>query len=467
MNADAISPKRRRGWAWLLLAPAALGLAQLAVGAGEIVDPPAIDVFPVHEQIGLTYPLERAIADGRRLFEARFNVLDGAGRPHATGHGFPTTRTDAGPAFQRVAGPDANSCAGCHNQPVVGGSGDFVANVFVAAPQFGLPLVDSIGDVFSNERNTRSLFGLGGVEIAAREMTAELLAVRQAALDAARQAGRKVTRPLLSKGVSFGAITATPQGDIDDAALEGISPDLVVKPFGSKGTVTSIREFTIVALNQHHGIQPVEFFGEARTGTRDHDQDGVPDEFSIGQTTALSLFQAALPAPDNSGFERHAGYPVFRRIGCDGCHLPALRLGSNRFLEPNPYNRAGVLAPADNPHRIALPLPLAKDGQAYVINAFTDLKRHVMCDKRRRQLCNERKKQDKVPLDEFMTTRLWDLATSAPYCHRGDCSTLSEAIEAHGGEAARSADAFDALALADKRLLVSFLRSLGSHPPPL
>jgi len=36
------------------------------------------------------------------------------------------------PAFSRLSGPDSNSCDGCHNDPVVGGSGDFVADVFVS-----------------------------------------------------------------------------------------------------------------------------------------------------------------------------------------------------------------------------------------------------------------------------------------------------------------------------------------------
>jgi CxxC motif-containing protein (DUF1111 family) len=294
-------------------------------------------------------------------------------------------------------------------------------------------------------------------------MTQALWAQRDKALLEARKSGTDITQALQAKGIGFGSIVVQPNGDIDFAELEGISPDLVVKPFGSKGTVTSIREFTVVALNQHHGIQATEFFGEARTGTKDFDQDGVPDEFSVGQTTALSLYQAAIAAPNNRGFEKHPGFALFNQMGCASCHVPKIYLKSNIYTEPNPFNREGVLSLSDTKNKVRMPLPLARDRDGYYINAFTDLKRHTMCDDKRKQLCTETKKQDKVPLKDFMTTRLWDLNTSAPYCHRGDCTSLTEAIQAHGGEAGASADQFDAASREDKVKLIQFLHQLGAR----
>ena len=442
---------------------AGLFLSTAAHATQEIYDGPAITVFPDHEKIGKSYALKRAVADGRRLFMTKFNLADGAGRPFATEHNVPTRRSEAGPNFQRIAGPDANSCAGCHNQPRVGGSGEFAANVFVAAPQFGANLNESINPLFANERVTRSLWGIGGIEIAAAEMSRELIRLRDDALREAQRSGHDVVVPLHAKGVSFGSITVTPEGDLDSTQLEGISPDLIVKPFNAKGTVVSIRDFTVVALNQHHGMEASEMFGEARTGLKDFDGSGVGAEFSTGQTTALTLWQASLAAPDNHGFERHRGFRLFHQIGCDSCHMPVMHLQSNVFQEPNEFNREGVLAPADTKNHIRMPLHLQRDGSGYAIHAYTDLKRHVMCDDKRHYLCNERKKQDKVPLDEFLTSRLWDLNTKAPYCHRGDCTSITEAIEAHGGEAAGSTDAFDALARQDKITLVQFLKQLGSR----
>lgn len=47
------------------------------------------------------------------------------------------------------------------------------------------------------------------------------------------------------------------------------------------------------AMNHHHGMQSEERFGAGA----DHDNDGVIDELTVGDITALTVFQAALPAP--------------------------------------------------------------------------------------------------------------------------------------------------------------------------
>ena len=429
----------------------------------EIYDAPAVTVNPEHEEIGKSYPLKRAVQDGKILFQTKFNLADGAGRPLATEHVFPTRRSVPGPAFQRIAGPDSNSCAGCHNQPRVGGSGDFATNVFVAAPQFGDVLNESINPAFADERFTRSLFGIGPIEIAAREMTHELMQLRAAGFQAAKKTGQDVEVKLSAKSIAFGSIVVTPDGDQDSSKLQGISPDLILRPFNAKGTMVSIRDFTVVASNQHHGMEATEMFGEARTGIHDFGGNGTGKGLSNGQVTAMSLWQASLPVPDNRGFERRPGFKLFTQVGCDSCHVPTLHLQSKVFNEPNEFNREGVMTPAETNNHIRMPLQLARDAKGYVLHAFTDLKRHVICDEKRPFFCNERKKQDKVPLNEFMTPRLWDLNTKAPYCHRGDCTTLTEAIEAHGGEAGPVTDAFDALPRADKVSLVAFLKSLGSR----
>src|SRR5260370_16285544 len=80
---------------------------------------------------------ESAIPDlilrGRKLFKAKFTLQDGAGRPKATPAIIPTKRKHGvNPAFTRTSGPDSNSCAGCHNDPVTGGGRDFLAHSFVA-----------------------------------------------------------------------------------------------------------------------------------------------------------------------------------------------------------------------------------------------------------------------------------------------------------------------------------------------
>jgi hypothetical protein len=79
--------------------------------------------------------------------------------------------------FLRSAGPDGGSCAACHNQPAIGGAGDFVTNVFVSEG-FESADFDSLDPQFSNERGTNHLFGAGLVELLAREMSRDLQSIR-------------------------------------------------------------------------------------------------------------------------------------------------------------------------------------------------------------------------------------------------------------------------------------------------
>jgi hypothetical protein len=416
---------------------------------------------------------------GARLFEARFNKLDGQGRPAATGDSKPTKRASNGPPeFIRTSGPDANSCAGCHNQPRVGGGGDVAANVFALA-QFLDPVTESVSGRFSNERKTPGLMGAGAIEMLAREMTADLVRIREAATELAVSSGTTVTMPLETKGVSFGSIVVRPDGTVDGSEIEGVDPDLVIKPFGRKGVVISLREFTINAMNHHHGMQAIERFGWPRTGQRDFDEDGVVVELTVGDITACTVFQAALPVPGRvipaDPLRRQAvehGENLFGAIGCAGCHRPAMELDDPFFSEPSPYNRPGNLRPhhVSRPLRLDLtadtPLPrLEKSaGGGAIVRAFTDLKRHRICDDQDPFFCNERLRQDGVPTDMFLTSKLWEVGTSAPYGHRGDLTTITEAILHHGGEARRSRDAFTSLSLQERAAIIEFLQSMQVLP---
>jgi hypothetical protein len=261
-----------------------------------------------------------------------------------------------------------------------------------------------------------------------------------------------------------------PNGYIDYRKLEGIDYDLIVKPFGIKGIIISLREFAVGALNHHHGIQAIERFGWERTGIEDFDRDSIVNEFSLGQVSALTLFQANLPPPKQqfsiNPIQRNqekVGQDVFTKIGCADCHRKELELNSPIFYEPNEFNRPGALSSKYDSNRIKLDLSryVGQSSGNYIVRAFTDLKRHDMCDEEIRFFCNEKRKQDNVGLELFMTQKLWDISTSAPYCHRGNCSTLSEAIVGHGGEARASRDAYISSPRSERRALISYLLTLG------
>ena len=189
------------------------------------------------------------VEHGRDLFVAQWNSLDGRGRPFALGNFMP--RADPGPGFEftRIVAPDASSCAGCHNAPVIGGAAGFAANAFLAAG-FLDPVVTDVTDRPHHlERGSMSVMGLGPLEVAAREMSAELGAQRDIALAQAAQRGLAMSMALSAKGVGFGSLIAYPDGRIDPTGIEGVDHDLVVKPFLRTGFLADLRFFTNIAFN--------------------------------------------------------------------------------------------------------------------------------------------------------------------------------------------------------------------------
>jgi hypothetical protein len=238
-------------------------------------------------------------------------------------------------------------------------------------------------------------------------------------------------------------------------------------------------------------MQAVERFGKGV----DPDKDGVPDELSVGDITTLVIYQACLNVPGRvvpRDQRRRAavvrGEQLFEKTGCVSCHLPALVLDDPVFTEPNPYNPPGNLRPSDvkRPVRVDLtregPAPHVErlpDGRA-VVRAFTDLKRHDLSDGDYNHFANEKVSQGLLtgfapaahfteppqarPTRQFLTRKLWDAGNSDPYGHRGDLTTLTEAIHFHGGEARRARDAFFGLAADDQAAIIEFLKTLQVLP---
>ena len=427
---------------------------------------------------------------GEALFIAAFNTCDGRGRPETTGGGakraIPTNDENGEPlsagqiAKLRTSAPDSDACAGCHNSPETGGAGDFVANVFVLAQVLD-PMTQSVSPTRSNSRNTLGMHGSGPIEMLTREMTVELQAAAAGLADG--------IHTISSKGVDFeievagGAVVATDGG---------IDADLIVKPFHQAGKVISLREFSTNAMNHHHGMQAEERFdlNPAKGFDPDYDADGYERELTIGDQTAISIWQAQLSTPtqvlptDNKALkEVEKGERVFNDIGCASCHVPEMVLNTTHFVEPDPRNPAGTCASAaegcpdysfDMTVTGDAPRLEAGPGGTAIVRAYTDLKRHNLCDDEGpgaiRWFCNEqlaqgRADQDGKPGSEFFLTRkLWDVGNTAPYGHRGDLTTITEAILQHGGEGRASRDAFDKKNKKDQKALVNFLKTLQIVP---
>ena len=420
-------------------------------------------------------PIPQLIEYGRTLFTANWTIREGAGRPDTKGTGTPLSDA-AQPlvfprAFNRISSPDSNPCAVCHNQPYAGGGGDIVTNVFVLGQRFDFAEFDDARRVCTKSRSTSrgqrmnldniadsrmtfGMFGAGYIEMLARQMTADLQAIRD----------------------------ATPRGG--SRQLISMPPSLVIRPFHRAGRVVSIREFSNNAFHQHHGMQSEERFGAGK----DPDGDGVANELTCADLSAVTIFQATLPVPvevvPKDPVVRKAaeeGKRQFGAIGCADCHIPALPLDRRGwiFTEPNPYNPPTNLRPGDTPTLSVdltgkdLPQPhLKPDSNGVVwVPAFTDLKLH--------DITSGPGDPNVEPLDmqqepgsaafyatnsKFLTRRLWGVGNTPPYFHHGQFTTMREAILAHCGEADDSRLRFERLPAYERDSIIEFLKTLQVLP---
>ena len=337
---------------------------------------------PVHLQDGEEYtvPLRTLLRHGERLFTAMWTTEDGGGRPLTKGTGAPLSDPTSPLVFprnfNRISGPDTNSCSGCHNKPFVGGGGDIANNVFVLGQRFDFATFDAADvaatrgafdergraatlQTIANSRRTVGMFGSGFIEMLARQITVDLQQIR----DLTPPGG---SRTLTSTGIAFGVIGRRADGTWDTSRVSGIpglslqttgSPDppsLIIRPFSQASNVISLRQFTNNAFNHHHGIQSEERFG---VGV-DADGDGVVNELTRADVTAATMFQATLAVPgrlvSRDRDVREAvrnGEQQFAAIGCASCHVPSLALTKQGWMysEPSPFNPAGNLRVGEAP----------------------------------------------------------------------------------------------------------------------
>ena len=354
------------------------------------------------------------------------------------------------------------------------------------------------------ERNTPHLFGAGAIQRLAEEMTVELYAARARAGAAACASGKPQSEQLRTKGIDFGTITAVATQaepcvpSFDDSGIEGVDSDLVIRPFRWKGADVTLRTFVREAANNELGMQAVELVGRGVDG----DHDGVIDELSVGDVSALEVYVAAQPRPITKiELARHGlidplalaeieeierGNVLFGRVGCDQCHRPTLTVDDPVISVPSksPLYRdtvfpAGLQPVAEGVDPIrAVSYDLTRDlpdnivptpdGKEVRLGAFAadwkgrarvplyaDLKRHDMGS----DLADAIDEIGTGP-SVWLTEPLWGVGSTAPYLHDGRATTLDEAIRAHGGEAAPVRDAYAALTVAEQTQLIAFLDNM-------
>lgn len=432
---------------------------------------------------------EEVFEVGDEIFATQFTSEQGVGANLADDAGVSvrfsrSPRADL-PGFQadpfRSTGPNAQSCTSCHEVTFEDGAGGIEANA-MRDPQRSMDPSRFI------QRNAPHVFGLGALQLLAEEATADLKGIRARAIAQAQVNGAAVRVALTTRNdVNYGFITADPSGSVDTSDVEGVDPDLVVKPFQWKGAVAFARDFVRDASNNELGMQPVEMFG----ANVDADHDGVSNELTVGQITALTIYQVAQPRPvtigelnrrDPAAFPLtrsqrdavRAGEQLFASVGCADCHVPALRVRNPVFSEPSssPDYRDATLPSGANPIDVGLDparpvtfdltldspdnIPYESDGRGgAMVRLFGDLKRHDMGPGLAESI-----DEKGTGASVWRTRELWGVGSTGPWLHDGRATTLREAILLHGGEAQESRDRFAALRQSEQSQVIKFLQNL-------
>jgi hypothetical protein len=421
----------------------------------------------------------RAVRRGRQLFQRKFTMEQGFGpRVSFDSTGDITMNPALGAGL-------IDSCAGCHGRPrgTAGAGGNVVTR--------------------PDSRDAPHLFGLGLIEMLADEITTDLRRIRANAIQAAAQTQSPQRRSLRSKGVSYGFITAFPDGTVDTSEVDGVNPDLRVRPFFHHGGTISIREFIVGAFKAEMGLEAADPDLCAATDplspvavttpsgmvldpvldtierppvcdpSEDGDGDGVVNEIDAAVLDFMEfyLLNYFKPGLGRQTQRSQQGLALMRAIDCTGCHRQNLQINVDRRIadvetqhdpENGIFNRLFATATPlfeqlDDGHEFPQLLPKGEPFQ--VKNIFTDLKRHDLGP------AFHERQHDGSLVTEFVTEPLWGVATTAPYGHDGRSINLEEVIMRHGGEAQASRDAFATLPDHERSAIIEFLQTLVLFPP--
>jgi CxxC motif-containing protein (DUF1111 family) len=293
------------------------------------------------------------------------------------------------------------------------------------------------------------------------------------------------------KTVSCSFFRCTTTVTVDTSGVTGVAKDLIVRPYEWKGIVAFLRDFVRGAALNEIGMQGVEMVGAGV----DQDKDGVTDEFTVGDITAITIYNAAQPRPmtmlelnaqDPVTFPLtsaqkaaiSAGQSLFAQANCVSCHMSSMTMNNPVFREPsaNSTHRDTTFPSGVNPVNLGLDptkpatfnfltdlevnFEPASNGGA-IVRLYSDLKWHHMGTE-----LAETIDEGGNGASVFITKPLWGVGSTPPYLHDGRAPTLTSAVLAHGGEAQSSRDTFAAMSSTNQGNLIEFLKNLVLHKPP-
>jgi hypothetical protein len=441
---------------------------QIGAGRGDVMTPGSSRFIIGRDPF-------RAVRRGRQLFQRKFTVAQGFGPRINDGVGDIETNTAIGNGLM-------DSCAGCHANPR-GSAGAGGAVLFVRP----------------DHRDAPHLFGVGIKEMLADEITADLRVIRDEAILQAQAQGRTVTLDLVSKGIDYGRITALSDGTVDTSQVQGVNPDLRVRPLFAEGRDFSTRVLAVNAWRNAMGLiaedpdlaaaaatppgRVVTPSGIVLDGTLDtfptptaprpeFGETGFEIPVSLVDFMEVYLLHYFTPGTYQQTRATDLGRRIMEAIGCTQCHIPHLPLERDRRVadietvydpERGIFNH--LFATAHPLFRTVddgtgfPPLKLPSEGAFLVENIFTDLKRHDLGPN-----FHERN-FDGTITTQFMTLPLWGVGNTPPYGHDGRSINLREVILRHGGEAQAQRNAFAGLPEPWQDAVIRFLESLVIFPP--
>ena len=209
--------------------------------------------------------------------------------------------------------------------------------------------------------------------------------------------------------------------------------------FGKKARTINLLHQTVFAYSEDMGLTtdlvPEDLF-DRQLGTFGSDDVADPEVGSSVVSSVVFYLRTLRPPP-----RRNAGGPavvegerLFAEANCTGCHVPTLRTGASELA---PLNQVEF-------------------------HPFTDLLLHDMGPE-----LDDGYTEGEALTSEWRTAPLWGVGLAeqaqggtAFLLHDGRARTLRDAIRHHGGEAARSRAAFDALSPEQQEQLLAYLRSL-------
>jgi len=204
--------------------------------------------------------------------------------------------------------------------------------------------------------------------------------------------------------------------------------------FGWKGQTASVADFVQAACANELGLGNPGSAQPAPLSKPSYSPPGL--DLTQEQCDQMTSFVQSLPrpieaVPENAEDQRLAetGKEMFHAFGCADCHTAdigdVIGIYSDLLLHRMGRDLQGGGSYGEPP------IPLSDDEPL------------------------------EGPLaDEWRTPPLWGVADSAPYMHDGRAATLSDAINAHRGQAARSARAFASAPSTKRQSLVMFLQTM-------